>query len=130
MALVLARRFRLPRFLVPIAAAALLSACTTGLMPQPKPIDTRRALIDSYLIAHGMAVGYARSGRAGPAEIAQLIGIDRAAMLAVAEASIQPSSAHTKQAQTAVGALLRYTDEQDLSGVPASDAPGQDAAGP
>ena len=67
MALDLVRRFGLSRVLLPMAAAALLSACTTASMPQPKPITGKRALIDSYLVAHGMALGYARSGRAGPA---------------------------------------------------------------
>lgn len=102
----------------------LLAGCAaTAPTPHPVAIDTPRAMIDSYLIAHGMALGYGRSGRAGPAEIAQLIQYDRAAMIAVATATFQPGANSTRQAQTAVGAMLRYTGDQDLSGIPAADAP-------
>jgi hypothetical protein len=106
-----------------LALLLLLAGCAGSVLGPPAPSRPNpRALIDSYLIARGMAFGYGRSGRAGPAEIGQLIQYDRAAMLAVADAMLEPGRAHTLQAQSAVTAMLRYTGDQDLSGMPAPDA--------
>ncbi len=107
-----------------LAALLLLPGCAGTAMHAPAPKRPGpQALVDSYLIAHGMALGYGRSGRAGPAEIGELIRYDRAAMLAVATALLEPGRTRTIQAQQAVSAMVRYTGDKDLSGTVARDAP-------
>lgn len=72
------------------------------------------SLIDGYLIARGMALSYGHSGRAGATQIAQLIQYDRAALIAVATAQLEPGDARSRQAERALQALVDYTGENDL----------------
>ena len=76
------------------------------------------SLVDGYLIARGMALSYGRSGRAGAPEIAQLIRYDRAALIAVATAQLEPGDARSQQAERALQALVDYTGDNDLKPVP------------
>ncbi len=82
------------------------------------------SLIDSYLITHGMALSYVRSGRASRADIIQLAQYDRAAMLAVGMAALQPGDGHDQQAEHALRALVDFTGDNDLR----PDTPGQPGA--
>lgn len=72
------------------------------------------SLIDGYLIARGMALSYGHSGRAGPAEIAQLVQYDHAALMAVVTAQLEPGDQRNLQAERALQTLVDFTGENDL----------------
>ena len=95
-----------------------LAGCASGGASRTVIGDTGTSdpasLVDGYLIARGMALSYGRSGRAGPPEIAILIRYDRAALIAVATAQLEPGDARSKQAERALQALVDYTGDNDL----------------
>lgn len=108
---------RLSGLAAPSLLVVLLSAACAGPSRSGFADETTRdpaSLIDGYLIARGMALSYGRSGRAGPAEIAQLVQYDHAALIAVASAELEPGDAHRDKAERALQALVTYTGDQDL----------------
>ena len=72
------------------------------------------SLIDSFLMARGMASSYGRSGRASPQQIAELIRYDEAARVAVQSAKDKPGYELNLKAQRALQALVDYTAANDL----------------
>ncbi|MGI4745912.1 MAG: hypothetical protein ACRYGI_01255 [Janthinobacterium lividum] len=80
------------------------------------------SLIDGYLIARGMALSYGHSGRAGPAEIAQLVQYDHAALMAVVTAQLEPGDQRNVQAEHALQTLVDFTGENDLKPDPSIPA--------
>ena len=121
------RRFRGTRIL---RCAVLLSATVVaGCVPSGPPemrVDARAnpaGLIDSYLIARGMALSYGHSGRASHADITQLVQYDRAALVAVVTAELQPGDGRDQRAEQALQALVDFTGDNDLrpeaAGLPA-----------
>lgn len=97
---------------------AMLAGC--GLDSSSRPTIRARnqhhpaSLIDGYLIARGMALSYGHSGRAGPAEIAQLVQYDHEALMAVVTAQLEPGDQRNLQAERALQALVDFTGENDL----------------
>ncbi|MCQ8240643.1 hypothetical protein [Rhizosaccharibacter radicis] len=99
-----------------LAAGLGLSACASGAQDASHLVrDNPDALIDGYLIAHGMAISYVMSGRATPEDLAQTIAYDRAALLAVAGAQLNGGAKPTEQAEAALRRLVDYTGRQDLA---------------
>ncbi len=109
-----------------VVAAVMLSGCVQPGPPQMR-VDAQAnpvSLIDSYLITHGMAISYVRSGRASRTDIIRLAQYDRAAMVAVGVAALQPDDRHDQQAEHALQALVDFTGDNDLR----PDAAGQPGA--
>lgn len=103
--------------------AGVLSGCAGSGFGTSRDAETRPAsLVDGYLIARGMALSYGHSGRAGPAEIAQLVQYSHAALIAVVTAELEPGDARSLQAERALRALVDFTGDNDLRPEP---APGQ-----
>ncbi len=104
------------------AVLLLISGCAPGRSDRSEIGDTGTSdpasLVDGYLIARGMALSYGRSGRATAPEIAQLIRYDRAALIAVATAQLEPGDARSHQAERALQALVDYTGDKDLNPAP------------
>ncbi|WP_419728767.1 hypothetical protein [Lichenicola sp.] len=95
--------------------ALTVGGCTmSGFGPSRAADASPATLIDGYLIARGMALSYGHSGRAGPAEIAQLIQYDRAALAAVVTAELEPGDARSVRAERALQALVDFTGDNDL----------------
>ena len=55
-----------------------LASCASAPGEDYDPVQRRQALLDAYLIAHGMARSYARSGHASPEVVAELARLDSA----------------------------------------------------
>jgi hypothetical protein len=84
-----------------------LASCASAPGEDYDPVQRRQALLDAYLIAHGMARSYARSGHASPEVVAELARLDmRARQLA--------SNPRTDESSTeeAVAALTNYAARQ------------------
>ena len=99
-----------------LLAAAIVAGCAQS-GPPPMRVDARAnpaGLIDSYLIARGMALSYGHSGRASHADITQLVQYDRAALIAVVTAELQPGDGRDRQAEHALQALVDFTGDNDL----------------
>ena len=99
-----------------LLAAAILAGCVQS-GPPPMRVDARAnpaGLIDSYLIARGMALSYGHSGRATHADITQLVQYDRAALMAVVPAELRPGDGRDLQAERALQALVDFTGDNDL----------------
>ena len=109
------RKKRLPCCVVLLALATLAGCVQAG--PPEMRVDDRAnpaSLIDSYLIARGMALSYGHSGRASRADITQLVQYDRAALVAVVTAELQPGDGRDQQAERALQALVNFTGDNDL----------------
>lgn len=99
-----------------LVAATLLAGCVPSGPPEMR-VDARAnpaGLIDSYLIARGMALSYGHSGRASRADIRELVQYDRAALVAVVTAELQPGDGRDRQAERALQALVDFTGDNDL----------------
>ncbi len=106
----------------PVVAAVILAGCVQSGPPEMQ-VDARAnpaSLIDSYLIARGMALSYGHSGRASRADITQLVQYDRAALVAVVTAELQPGDGRDRQAERALQALVDFTGDNDLAPGPAA----------
>lgn len=100
-----------------ICLVALVTGCSSDDASRPiaaQTVENPASLVDGYLIARGMALSYGHSGRAGMAEITQLVRYDRAALVAVVAAQLEPDRRSSRQAEQAVAALVDYTGENDL----------------
>ncbi len=109
------RGTRTVRCAVLLAASVVAGCAQSG--PPPMRVDARAnpaGLIDSYLIARGMALSYGHSGRASHADITQLVQYDRAALVAVVTAELQPGDGRDLQAEQALQALVDFTGDNDL----------------
>jgi hypothetical protein len=99
-----------------LVATALLCGCAQSGGSEMR-VDARAnpaSLIDSYLIARGMALSYGHSGRASPSDIVQLVHYDRAALVAVVTAQLEPGDLRKTQAEHALQALVNFTGDNDL----------------
>ncbi len=74
--------------------------------------DNPAALRDAYVIAHGMAISYATSGRASSAVVAQLARLDARAAQAVVSMQRMPSDSDQEQASAAVSAFAAFAARQ------------------
>ncbi len=99
-----------------LVATTMLAGCVQAGPPEMR-VDARAnpaSLIDSYLIARGMALSYGHSGRASRADITRLVQYDRAALVAVVTAELQPGDGRDQQAERALQALVAFTGDKDL----------------
>ncbi len=99
-----------------LLAATVVAGCVQAGPPEMR-VDARAnpaGLIDSYLIARGMALSYGHSGRASRADITRLVQYDRAALVAVVTAELQPGDGRERQAEQALQALVDFTGDNDL----------------
>ena len=90
-----------------VAVVACASGEQAAISPGPM------ALVDAYLIAHGMAASYANSGTADPAVVNQLARLDRKAAEAVQSLSQVPNSDQSATA-AAISALAGYAARQSI----------------
>ena len=99
----------------------ILAGCVQAGPPEMRVDDRANpaSLIDSYLIARGMALSYGHSGRASRADITRLVQYDRAALVAVVTAELQPGDGRDQQAERALQALVDFTGDNDLRPGPA-----------
>ncbi len=109
------RRKRFPCCVV-LLTLATLAGCVQAGPPEMRVDDHANpaSLIDSYLIARGMALSYGHSGRATRADITRLVQYDRAALMAVVTAELQPGDGRDQQAEHALQALVNFTGDNDL----------------
>ena len=100
----------------------MVAGCVQAGPPEMRVDDRANpaSLIDSYLIARGMALSYGHSGRASRADITQLVQYDRAALVAVVTAELQPGDGRDQQAERALRALVDFTGDNDLASGPAA----------
>ncbi len=113
-----------------VLAVTVLSGCVQAGPPEMRVDDRANpaSLIDSYLIARGMALSYGHSGRASRDDIRELVQYDRAALVAVVTAELQPSDGRDQQAERALQALVAFTGDKDLR--PDTDALPEPSANP
>lgn len=90
---------------------ALAAAC--ALMPRGDDGTARLAILDAYLIAHGMVLTYGDEPAADPAVMAQLRRLDRQAREAIGDLRAGP--ARQDESERAVAALTDYAAAQTRS---------------
>jgi hypothetical protein len=96
------------------AACAMLTACAAASPWQQAEADRRpEALLDAYLIAHGMAASYAESPGANRAVVAQLRSLDMKAAQAIRELA-RPYPVNVEATAEAVAALTDYAARQSI----------------
>ncbi len=100
--------------LICAAVGALVSACAIGPDDQAETAHRPQALLDAYLIAHGMAAGYAESPNANPAVVLQLARLDMRAAASV-RALARPRNADIDATANAVAALTDYAARQSTA---------------
>ena len=88
---------------------ALLAAC--ALLPGRDDQERRQAIVDAYLIAHGMAQSYREAPDADPAVTAQLSMLDSKASAEV-QALTASGGGDTDASSRAVAALTDYAASQ------------------
>ncbi len=93
----------LPIFFTCVAVAS----CASSPGDEYDPGMRRQALMDAYLIAHGMAGSYARSRHASPQVVAELARLDRRARSLASNPQTDESST-----AEAVAALSNYAARQ------------------
>jgi hypothetical protein len=84
-----------------------LASCASSPGEDYDPGLRRQALLDAYLIAHGMAASYATSRHANTKVVAELARLDRRARALASNPSTDPSST-----EAAVAALTNYAARQ------------------
>ena len=89
-------------------ACVAIASCASAPGEVSDSGQQRQALLDAYLIAHGMAVSYARSGHANPKVVGELARLDRRARSLASNPSDDESSV-----AEAVAALTAYAARQD-----------------
>jgi hypothetical protein len=97
-----------------LAACALLGACAASPWQQAEADRRPEALLDAYLIAHGMARSYAESPGAREAVVAQLHSLDIKAAQAIRDL-VQPYPVNVEATAEAVAALTDYAARQSVS---------------
>ncbi len=93
---------------VALAACAISRDDSTGVAQRPQ------ALLDAYLIAHGMAASYVEAPEADPAVVMQLYKLDMRAAAAVSSLGKRPDGDLSATAG-AVAALTDYAARQSGS---------------
>ncbi len=89
----------------------LLAGCA---LSDPVAVSEQpRALVDAYLIAHGMAAGYAQGPQADPAVVEQLARLDSRAAQAVRSLARAPGN--LSATAEAVAALTDYAARQSAT---------------
>ncbi len=96
--------------IAPIVACAGLAACTWAGSGADQPAPPL-VLLDSYLIAHGMATSYAENPDADIAVIQELARLDGRAADAV-RALAQRRGGNVAQTSQAIAALIEYAARQ------------------
>lgn len=94
-----------------LAAVAVLIGCAASGQAETSPQPM--ALVDAYLIAHGMATSYAESETAAPAVVNQLARLDRKAAQAVQSMS-QVQTGNEAATAAAISALAGYAARQSI----------------
>ena len=98
------------RFALLTAAVCLLGSCA----PMGDGEDTAyrpQVILDSYMIAHGMAASYVQNANASPTVVQELFRLDQRAALAV-HALAQRQGADPSESANAVAALAGYAASQ------------------
>jgi hypothetical protein len=93
---------------------AILGACAVSPEQQEDAARRPQALLDAYLIAHGMAASYAESPDAKPAVVVQLAKLDMRAAQSV-RALAKPYDADMDATASAVAALTDYAARQSTA---------------
>ncbi len=100
-----------PRFAHVLLACAILAACAASPWESEDVLHRPEALLDAYLIAHGMATSYAQSDDARPEVVMQLRNLDiKAAQSIRALGHAYP--ANVEATVEAVAALTDYAARQ------------------
>jgi len=99
------------RFLPLLLACAALAACAASPWQRADEAWRPDALLDAYLIAHGMAASYATSPGARPAVVVQLRTLDMNAARSIRALSQKPT-ANVEATAEAVAALTDYAARQ------------------
>lgn len=103
------RRLAPARLSVLMAGVVCLGGCAQGTrLTRPPPPEALAG--DRYAIAHGMALSFMTSGRATGMDLLQVIHLDRAAVLALAQGSTSPAPAD---------ALIDYVTRREIDASPA-----------
>ncbi len=89
-------------------ACVAIASCASAPGEAYDPGQRRQAVFDAYLIAHGMAVSYARSGHANVKVVGELARLDRRARALASNPSEDGSTA-----AEAVKALTSYAARQE-----------------
>ncbi len=99
--------------LLPLSLLACASLAACGASPWQRMNDAWRpdALLDAYLIAHGMAASYATSPGARPEVVVQLRTLDIKAARSIRALTQKPSS-NVEATAEAVAALTDYAARQ------------------
>jgi hypothetical protein len=97
-----------------VSICAVLAACTGSLGEQAAAAHRPQALLDAYLIAHGMAASYAESPDANPAVVLQLARLDMRAAASVRSLD-RPYKADIDATASAVAALTDYAARQSTA---------------
>ncbi|NVN30790.1 hypothetical protein HUK83_10660 [Endobacter medicaginis] len=103
------RRRQAASVLALLSGLMCLSGCapTSRLSAPPPPAAVAG---DRYAIAHGMALAFMTSGRATGMDLLQVIHLDRAALLSLAQGNTSPAPAE---------ALIDYVTRREIDGQPA-----------
>jgi hypothetical protein len=101
------------RVSLPILLCCAVLAASCAASPWEQADDARRpeALLDAYLIAHGMAASYAQSAEAKPAVVLQLRDLDMKAAQSFRDLT-RASTANVAATAEAVAALTDYAAHQ------------------
>jgi hypothetical protein len=102
---------RSPRFAHVLLASALLTACAASPWESGDVTHRPEALLDAYLIAHGMATSYAQSDDARPDVVLQLRNLDLRAAQSIRELG-HAYPANVEATVEAVAALTDYAARQ------------------
>jgi hypothetical protein len=94
-----------------VTACAVLSACAASPWQRAAADHRPEALLDAYLIAHGMAASYAESPAARPGVVLQLRTLDMNAQHAI-RALANPYPSNVEATAQAVAALTDFAARQ------------------
>jgi hypothetical protein len=97
--------------IAPMLSCAALAGCAASPWNQQQASRRPDALLDAYLIAHGMAASYAESPEARPAVVLQLRTLDIKAAEAIRTLA-QTQTADMAATAEAVAALTDYAARQ------------------
>jgi len=94
-----------------LIACTILSACAASPWARDDADHRPEALLDAYLIAHGMAASYAESPGARPGVVLQLQSLDMKAQHSIRDLA-NPYPANVEATAEAVAALTDYAARQ------------------
>jgi hypothetical protein len=96
---------------ITLAACAILAACAASPWQHEASDHRPEALLDAYLIAHGMAASYAESPGARPSVVLQLRTLDMNAQRSIRHLAT-PYPSNVEATAEAVAALTDYAARQ------------------